>query len=81
MTDSTSEDAHARAALSAPGTVLDKSLLGAVHNGLLSVPVETQVSQDVRSSRSALASRSGPSSQRPAPDDLPQLAVRRRGVI
>ena len=74
MTDSTSEVAHARAALSAPETVLDKSLLGAVHHGLLSVPVERPVSTKARSSQSAL------SSSHTALDDLPQLAVRRRGV-
>ncbi len=69
MTDSTSEVAHARAALSAPGTVLDRSLLGAVHHGLLAVSVDRPGSQ------------SAPSSRTSAQDDMPQLAVRRRGAV
>ena len=41
MTDTTTERAGARAALSAPGAALDESLLGAVHHGLLTVPVDS----------------------------------------
>lgn len=68
MTDSTHEVAHARAALRAPGSAPDTTLLGAVHHGLLSVPVEPP-SRPVPSPGVTVRD-----------DDLPQLASRRRGV-
>ncbi|MCL3860932.1 hypothetical protein [Actinotalea sp. K2] len=40
MTDTTTEVAQARAALSAPIAAPDPEVLGAVHTGLLAVPVE-----------------------------------------
>ena len=76
MTDSTSEAAYARAALSAHGSVVDTHILGAVHNGLLSVPVERPTAQSgLSSASSALSSASSGS------DDMPQLAIRHRSVV
>ncbi|HEY3547125.1 MAG TPA: hypothetical protein VGK17_13715 [Propionicimonas sp.] len=40
MTDTTSERAGARAAMTAPVAAPDVRLLGAVHHGLLTVPVD-----------------------------------------
>ena len=83
MTDSTSEAAYARAALSAHGSVVDTHILGAVHNGLLSVPVERPTAQSgLSSASSALSSASSAlSSASSGSDDMPQLAIRHRSVV
>ena len=68
MAESTHEVARARAALHAPGSAPDTTLLGAVHHGLLSVPVEPPARTI---SAQGVAARD---------EESAQLASRRRGV-
>lgn len=64
MTDTDDEVARARAALGAPPVVADPSILGAVREGLLSVPVDPAERRDASSAPAEIATSS--------------LAVRRR---
>ena len=89
MADTTSERAGARAAMTAPATALDETLLGAVHHGLLTVAADTPAQAvPVRSASPHDGSLHEESlhswslhSWSLQEDERPQLAIRDRRVI